>query len=447
MGSMHTVRIKALQLLALMSTLGASASHGSAQNIQGLAARLVSKGTFDPGFNGSGFWIGTAAGDDALNDVVMEPLPSKRAVVCGHMTINNAWHNIIGRFNDNGSVDTTFGLGGLSWIASLNATTAAACTLDASGRTVVVIEEGVVGSTTTASLLVARLKSNGWPDETFVSGAGFTRITLSGASHVFPHDVRVSGDKIFVGGEIDNLVGPNEAFVLRLSATGTLDGGFNGSGVYRANMTFDDITIRGMDVDSTGRPVLVGGASGQTLVARLTTLGGLDNSFAGDGTRLYKSNAAEAVSQGRGVFASGNTVTAVYMLRYIPGLGQDPTRWFPAVVRLNGDGTNDTSFGASTLPAAPNPSATTIVGTLPATSIPHDIARSPVTGSITISATTQIGALPSLTLIRFNPNGGLANAFGTGGIQLPTGVSATVEPFALAVDSSDRTTTVGYYRP
>lgn len=447
MGSIHSFRIKVLQLLALASMLGATASHASAQNIQSMAARVVANGSFDPVFNGSGFWIGTALGDDVLNDVVIEPLPSKRAVACGHVTINNAWHNVIGRFNDNGSVDTTFGFGGLAWIGSPHATTAMACTLDTSGKVIVAIEEGIVGGANTPSLLVARLNSNGWPDETFATGAGWTRITLAGAAHVFPHDVRVSSGKIFVGGEIDNVAGSNEAFVIRLNSDGTPDSSFNGSGIYRSNMTFNDITIRAMDVDSTGRAVLVGGAAGQTLIARLSTFGGLDNTFAGDGTRLYTFNAGVAVSQGRGVFTWSNTVTVVYMLKYRDGLGQDPNRWFPAVMRLNNDGTNDTSFGASTLPPSPNPTGSVLVSSLPGTSIPHDIARSPVTGDLVVSATTQVGAFPSLTLFRMFQNGGLKSSFDGDGIQLPTGVNATVEPFALAVDGTDRTTTVGYFRP
>lgn len=430
MASMKKSKMNALRLLAVSAALCMAASSASAE-VNSLTARYLANGQIDPGFNGSGFFIGTASGHDVLNDVVTDS--NGRAVVCGHVTDGfGNWQNVVGRFNANGTVDTSFGFLGLAWLTLSTASTATACAINpANGRILVAVETGVLGGAATPNMVLASLTSGGQLDTGFGGGTGFVTLSLPGAAHAWPVDVRVSGGKVIVAGDLDNVAAGvnNEAFVARFHGNGAPDVTFDGDGLFRSSLGFSNIAIRGMDADGIGRPVLVGSAGAQTLIARLTTAGIPDPAFDNDGKRQF-SFPGQVASEARSVFTSGSTITLAGIVAYTVN-----GPWSPSVMRLLDGGAGDPSFANAGGWAVVSPT------TLPGSTIVNDIARSPVNGDAVLTAANKVGSgLYSLTLLRFTTAGILKSS---GGVVI-TPTTVNVHPLAVWVDGVDRATITGY---
>ncbi len=150
-------------------------SDGTSDNFA--AARLLPNGSLDPAF-GSGGKVTTNFGtqSDVAFAVVIQP--DGKIVLSGRAVPpqTNAFDFGLVRYNADGSLDSTFGIGGKVTTNFLNGVDAAyAVKLQSDGK---VVAAGVRGGTSTAFGL-ARYNMNGSPDSTFGSG-GLTEIFFEG---------------------------------------------------------------------------------------------------------------------------------------------------------------------------------------------------------------------------------------------------------------------------
>lgn len=211
----------------------------------------------------------------------------------GKILASGAIGNHIGlaRYNANGTLDTTFGSGG-KVITSLGiGSTRMAMQTD--GKMV------VVSSTSTAhgsnpNILTARFNANGTLDSTFGSGGVVTWDYVGDDDYGTAVTIQSDGNIVVAGTAVDPSV--DEGLVLlRYNNTGSLDAAFGSGGVVwrRAAGHIDDMTM-----DSHSRIVGVGAASSGAVLWRFNTDGSPDTTFdnggAGSVSVVYDGYASEA---------------------------------------------------------------------------------------------------------------------------------------------------------
>jgi uncharacterized delta-60 repeat protein len=173
-----------------------------------------------------------------------------------------------------GGLDSAFGSGGK--VTTGLSSTADRMTLQGDGK-IIVLGEHRLG----------RFNSNGTPDTTFAT-TGEVTVNFTGIAQV-ARAVAVQDDgRILVAGQ--GRPGANDDFALaRFNADGTLDSGFGTGGIVYVDFGASERAINVM-VQSTGRIVLTGyttagGGAADFAAARLTSAGVLDTTF-GTGGRV-----------------------------------------------------------------------------------------------------------------------------------------------------------------
>jgi len=182
---------------------------------------------------------------------------------------------------------------------------------------------------------IVRLNSDGTEDTSFNTniGTGFR----NGTFRSFQYDVVVQSDgKILVGGNFDSLNGTARKRLVRLNSNGTVDTSF----YTNLGTSFSSLYVRRMSIQSDGKIVIVGrftSFNGNTrrYIVRLNSNGTEDTSFytnLGTGFTNAGLGLATAAIQSDGKIIVGGSSTTF----------KGNTRKY--LVRLNSSGTEDTSF-------------------------------------------------------------------------------------------------------
>ena len=296
---------------------------------------IVAADDRDPGFGDSGIVTTDRSQFEQINDIVIQPDgkivavgPSGRLVepdvVFGDI--------MVARYNIDGSLDATFGDGGIV-TTRVSVPNPVGIALQADGKIVVAGGSG-------SRVVVVRYNTDGSLDDTFGFGGIFAD-RIGRSFHVMDLAIQ-SDDKIVIVGE--DLAGSPSKVVstlARLDISGFfLDDTFGHNGVSQpvpAGFSVSPIvSSKSIALQPDGKIVAAGVCRMDTLlfcVARYNTDGSFDNTFDGDGFVVIGGNAAEGIS----LQPDGKIV----------GLGQLLTDFgsFPLLVRLNTDGSLDTSFG------------------------------------------------------------------------------------------------------
>lgn len=180
--------------------------------------------------------------------------------------------------------------------------------------------------------------------------------------------------------------------VSRLNADGTVDSTFNGGNAIEFNIpNIGALEGYGFTLQADGK-LLVPGYNGEMVVARLNADGSLDNSFGTDGL---------VDTQVTGLAASV-TVQADGKILLAGGGEQEGSGFDFKIIRLNQDGSLDTSFGNAG------------VAVLDLTG-DRDMARDITVladGKILVAGQSTYFGNPDFSLIRLNPDGTLDTTFG-----------------------------------
>ena len=244
--------------------------------------RYQVNGSLDPTFGGGdgkaalSFWF------DKASSVALQ---SDGKILAAGGTGSGAGDSIfmVGRFNADGTTDTTFsGALGLA-VVNFGATTtsfANAVAVQGDGKIVLagyVVEGGL------KEFALARFLPGGGPDPTF--GPGGMVILNVGQYNNGANSVVVQGDgKLLVGGYSDNGSGQNFV-LLRLSQSGILDPTFGTAGVVTTDISGTEDACTSVAVQSDGKIVAAGYAERpsdgmpQFAVVRYTAQGVLDTTF------------------------------------------------------------------------------------------------------------------------------------------------------------------------
>ncbi|WP_445956732.1 T9SS type A sorting domain-containing protein [Yeosuana sp.] len=229
---------------------------------------------------------------------------------------NGVLKNSFARINTNGTLDTSFNLN-----TGLN-DKVESITLQNDGKTI------LSGNFTTfdgaSQNRIIRLSPDGSKDNSFAIGTGFNNSVKKAV--VLPNG------KIIVGGSFTAFNGAVANFIIRLNSNGMKDDSFN------TGLGFNDF-VKTIAIQSDGK-ILVGGNftefNGQTqkYCVRLNEDGSLDNTFGNEITFNNKVTYLTLQADGK-ILVGGNFTT-------FNGQSQK------GLIRLNIDGTKDTSFDIGT---------------------------------------------------------------------------------------------------
>ncbi len=300
-------------------------------------------GTLDTSFGSGGIVaIHVSSGDDMISQIILTPDEKILAVGSGY-TNGGSQDVALARFNSNGTLDNTFGSGGvvLTPVSGKANGSGTSLILDSSGRIIVggSSYEGKSGSYTYANVLL-RYNANGSLDTTFgnrgkvvgnygsytYDGWGTLEILGSGSSYKIGVLGKDNGNNVIAhfntNGSRDTTFGSNGEVVLangggntfqsdgkivgayetgvngnsatevvRYNADGTADTTFGtGGAVITLASTFGGSIARpdAVAIDASGRIVVAGGGGSAnrslgSLLVRYTAAGSLDTSFGGTG--------------------------------------------------------------------------------------------------------------------------------------------------------------------
>jgi uncharacterized delta-60 repeat protein len=391
--------------------------------------RLTADGNPDSGFGQGGRTLtdfGNTYGRPG--SILLEP--DGRIVVVGFIIRPSADRDhqhqfAVARYNPDGTLDMSFGAEG--WLTgapqpSVTGGNHTVGALQADGRIVVAQTFGyAIGALAYSDFFVARLNADGSVDSGFgnqgrvVTGIGGGRVVYQAQA------VALQGDgKILVAGNTQYgpgiSIAPLGSVLLRYNPDGTLDGGFGSVGqVLPGTPDSADRVTSALAVDSAR--IYVGG-SRDLRVFRYDADGTLDRTFGNQGV------ASKIVdSQMPGPEALLVAAGQVYAAAQIDqGIRRDV-----GLCRFGTDGTPDTGFGTDGL------AVTSFVGTVAATVA--DAIRQP-DGKIVAVGYVKDG-VDAYAVVRYRPDGGLDDAFGSGGRvvgRFPPGSDTSFDGQALAVD-------------
>lgn len=298
--------------------------------------RLNSDGSFDSSF-GSGGKVAFSASTETLTSVAIQS--DGKILVAGSAGTGSAHSFEVARVNTDGSFDSSFGSGGKITVAFSDDAIAASLALQSDGKILVAGQERT-GST--FGYAVARLNGDGSLDSTFNGTGKLIYVNGNGAYNV---TVQSDGKILLAGSDTSAL--PASMCAVRLNSDGSFDNTFGVGGKARASFGGNVSSgARNVAVASDGRIVLGGSSSdssgGYMGVARLNSDGSLDTSFNGTGTEIPQPGINRGLSWafGLSLMPDGKIV--------LSGDGEPVFAKRAAVVlRLNADGSTDTSFNDS----------------------------------------------------------------------------------------------------
>jgi uncharacterized delta-60 repeat protein len=315
-----------------------------------LVARFTSSGALDPSF-GTGGVISPVTSNGYAGAAAVQP--DGKILVCGGQYGTGSPTSAVARYESDGTLDASFGIGGIATIDVAPGATVyeqpTALVVQPDGGVVVVgyYYDNALG-TLDFSIELFRLLPDGSPDPSFGTGGV---ASLPFAEPVWSNAVALQPDgKIVVGGFIED---PDKKFlVMRLDADGAFDPTFGTGGIVvdSPDGPIGSQLVLGVDVLPDGKILAGGYGNGAAIVMRYLPDGSADGAFGMAGV-------AKAAFPGEYITVNhmarrgdGSIVLVGSVTRSL-----DLTMEDMAVVRFDADGVPDTSF-------APNGVARIVIG-------------------------------------------------------------------------------------
>ena len=325
-------------------------------------------------------------------------------------------HFTLARYNTDGSLDTSFGTGGLVVTPNFTSGSSDICFsigIQSDGK--IIMCGQTTPSSSNYSFALARYTTTGTLDTTFGLGTGI--VTTSFGSFISPYTkstatslvIQPNGLIILGGSSLNTVTNKTKFALARYNTNGTLDTTF-GSGVGLVITDFGTIQDElgfSITLQSNGYIVLGGQISSGSVydfaIVRYDTQGNLDASFGVGG--LYKLN----VPTFNSYVASIKVQTNDYIV--FGGTTSDPTSVVPQywlLGRLDTTGTLDPTFGTGGTVST----SLTSPSTLSANSVAIQ-----TDGKIVVGGTYNLNssAAVSFALARYTTNGTLDTSFGSAG--------------------------------
>ena len=302
--------------------------------------RYESDGSLDSTFSSDGKVTTNFFGRrDAANDVVVQP--DGKIIASGLASTSGSQANFaIVRYNENGTLDTTFsGDGKVSTSFTPKSDSVQGVVVLGDGD---IVAAGIAGyQSANPKMALARYNSNGTLDTAFGGGDGKATIDFTPGDDAVWAVVLQPDEKIVVAG----VAGPSDGKIalFRANPDGSLDPSFGGDGRVTTNFTPKYDESLGVALQTDGRIVAAGSAGWGTAnpklaVVRYLSNGALDASFNGDGKVLTDFTSFPDFANDVQIQADGRIVV-------VGRARADRVDSTFALVRYNPSGSLDGSFG------------------------------------------------------------------------------------------------------
>ena len=255
-------------------------------------ARFNIDGSLDTNFNVDGKATTFFSAADDVGSGIAIQFDDKIVVVGTSDSGSGVSEFAVARFNIDGSLDTSFSDDGMVTTRFSAGNDIGSGIAIQSDDKIVVVGTSDDGSGI-SELALARFNNDGSLDTTF-NGDGRVTISFSAGNDVGSGIALQSDGKIVVVGTSDDGSGTSEVAIARFNADGSLDTSFNGDGRVTASFLAGDDVGSGIAVQSDGNIVVVGTSdnlsSTALVVAGFNIDGSPDNSFGTDGSVITKSS-------------------------------------------------------------------------------------------------------------------------------------------------------------
>jgi uncharacterized delta-60 repeat protein len=431
----HLCRIVAFTAITGLLALMPVSRHASALDVTPQAP-----GDLDSTFGIGGKVTSSFSGfGDQANAIAIQA--DGKIIAAGSTRTNNTDGNTdfaLARYNVDGTLDTTFGLGGkvtTEFSTSVDVEEARGIALQSDGKIV------VAGHRATGqgdSFALARYNPDGTLDTSFGAG-GLVSTTFLGFDQAFAVGIQTDGKIVAAGSASDGTSSGTVVALARYHTDGTLDLTFGAGG--RVTVRLEEAIAPGFQeahslaFQQDGKIVIAalheinGVATNGFLVARFNTDGTLDSSFGMLGFVGAKFLAGTEVADARAITVQpdGRILVA--------GTSGDggPTSNF-AVARFATDGNLDPTFGTA---------GKVITSFFQGADRAFAIALQS-TGKIVVAGTANGVAFG---LVRYNPDGSLDNSFGSGAKVTTLFSSGSESANAVAFQSDGKIVAVGSASP
>jgi uncharacterized delta-60 repeat protein len=301
--------------------------------------RLKPDGTLDSSFGIGGKIVTEFAGYGTARAVAIQ---ADGKIVAAGGAAGGSGSVALARYNADGTLDSTFGGDGKVTTAfpgfPYGYVSASAVAIQADGK---IVAGGVVLPTetlTTGAFALVRYNPDGTLDSTFDGDGRVVTDMSSGLDSVAAVAIQADG-KIVAAGWVNFLKDDTEFGVVRYESDGTLDSTFGEGGKVTTNFTAGHDGANDMVIQPDGKIVaagFAGGKGGRFALARYNTDGTLDSTFSGDGKVTTNFTLRGDGASGVAIQATGKIVAA--------GWAAGAGRRF-ALARYTTDGRIDNTFG------------------------------------------------------------------------------------------------------
>lgn len=292
--------------------------------------RYNADGSLDPTFGGDGKVvtpIGT--GDEHCQGVVVQP--DGKIVAAGSTTGVSGWEPVLVRYNTNGSLDTSFGFGGIQITVISGNDQGVGIALQPDNKIVVT---GLAGdSPNPRNVFVMRYNSDGFLDNSF-DGDGIVTTDFGGDDSGIGIDLLSDGRIVVVGGR--DIGGDNDIVVALYNGDGSLDPTFDGDGMLTLDISPIDYG-NAVAVQPDDKILVSGQADDDVALVRYNTDGSRDSTFDSDGIVLTDFGGDTEYGASVHFIHDGKIL--------VGGASYNGSDWDFALVRYNPDGSLDAGFG------------------------------------------------------------------------------------------------------
>ncbi|MBU4609732.1 DUF4214 domain-containing protein [Achromobacter sp. GG226] len=300
------------------------------------AVRLNDDGTLDTSFNGTGLQRVTLDGGNAYGQEALL-LADGKILLGGHVQQNGSYHYAAVRLDTDGTVDTTYGINGWGLVGqSTSDMFHFSMALEADGGVLLSGQVGTSAGQQASIFGIARLSADGnW--QTDYAGTGMAKpLQLNwGSAQQKGIIVLPDGSSVVVGTHGFQL--PDKLTVVRLDADGNLITSFGTGGLKTIDLLDEGDIITDIAVVD-GKLIIVGETAGPTVYSVMLAMqlnlsdGSMDTTFGTDGVVTLPFGTSHSEIYSVVVQPDGKIVAA--------GRGDGGL----ATLRLNADGTLDTTF-------------------------------------------------------------------------------------------------------
>ncbi|MFK7782231.1 hypothetical protein, partial [Psychroserpens sp.] len=332
-------------------------SLGSTANKESIILRYNANGGLDTSFGNNGVIIAAyTTSYDTLNDVKIQD--DGKIVVGGFEGLDF----VLARYTANGQLDTTFGTNGVVFtdffqnIVGSTQDRINALAIQSDGK---ILAAGYAHRTGNYHYAIARYNTDGSLDSSFGVGGKVVTNNLSGYKEIY--DIAItSDDKFYVVGETAPFgsASYNNQTIVKFNSDGTIDTSFAINGVRYFDLN-NNSKFEAIQIQDDGKLVIVGNRSAAMTIVRLTDNASYDNTFSGDGRSSPALGAAASfgksiwIQPDGKIIVSGNMNDAVNtdaqsaIIRYLTNGELDTTFSDTGILKfLIGDGYQGGSFSA-----------------------------------------------------------------------------------------------------